>query len=108
MVRMLMVSRPPNVEIVVSDPLVTLPTVILTQKVFSMPMGTTEPAALRSFDFRSACAIDCRVFYTSAYGGATETRLRETVGPGAVTAYVNEAGDAIGYAFGPAGKPNDD
>ncbi|HJW83024.1 MAG TPA: glycosyltransferase family 39 protein, partial [Anaerolineae bacterium] len=64
-----------------------------------------EPAALSSFDFRSACAIDCRVFYTSAHAGATETRLRETVGPGAVTAYVNEAGEAIGYAFDPAGKP---
>ncbi len=64
-----------------------------------------DPAQLSQADLRPACATSCRVFYTPRNAVAVEAQLREVLGIGEVTPYINTAGAVIGYAYNPAGKP---
>ncbi len=64
-----------------------------------------EPAELDRADLPTACAVDCRIFYTPPYAAATEPRLRQVFGQGSVTAYENEFGETIGYAYSPSDRP---
>jgi 4-amino-4-deoxy-L-arabinose transferase-like glycosyltransferase len=64
-----------------------------------------EPSALDRADVRAACTIDCRIFFTPPFADAVEARLRAVFDGGRVTAFTNEAGETIGYAYSPPGRP---